>query len=58
MAVVYYWDSMEALETFARHPAHLEAKARYREWYAGYRIEIASLERVYGDGAYPELPTP
>ncbi len=58
LAVVYYWDSMTALEEFARHPAHLAAKKRYREWYAGYRIEVASVLRVYGDGYYDAFPDP
>ncbi len=59
MSVVYYWESLEALEEFARHPAHLEAKARYTEWYSGYRIEIADVLRTYGDGYYDDsFPDP
>ncbi len=56
IAVVYYWKSLEALQTFAADPTHLEAKSQYDRWYAGYRIEIASVVRTYGDGYY-DSPT-
>jgi heme-degrading monooxygenase HmoA len=52
---VYYWDSLEALETFAADPTHREAKSQYDRWYAGYRIEIAQVLRTYGDGYYDSL---
>ncbi len=54
LSVVYYWQSLDALEAFARHPAHREAKARYSEWYGGYRIEIADILHTYGDGYYDD----
>lgn len=49
-AVTYYWESLEALQTFAADPIHREAKRRHREWYAGYRVEVARVLRVYGGG--------
>lgn len=47
---VYYWTSLEALQAFATHPAHLEAKRQYARWYAGYRVVVAEVLREYGDG--------
>lgn len=49
-AVTYYWESLEALRAFAADPIHREAKRRHREWYAGYRVEVARVLRVYGGG--------
>lgn len=49
-AVTYYWESLDALRTFAADPDHREAKRRHREWYAGYRVEISRVLRVYGGG--------
>ena len=46
---VYYWSSMEALQTLIHHPAHLEAKARQGEWLAGYQVIIAQVLQSYGD---------
>lgn len=53
-AVTYYWESMEALRRFARHPDHREAKRRHREWYDGYRVEVARVLDVYGSGDLPD----
>lgn len=49
-AVTYYWESLDALREFASDPDHGEAKRRHREWYAGYRVEISRVLRVYGGG--------
>jgi len=49
-AVTYYWESLEALREFAADPDHQTAKRRHREWYAGYRVEIARVLTVYGGG--------
>lgn len=46
---VYYWESLEALQTLMRHPRHLEAKARQGEWLAGYQVVVAQVLRIYGD---------
>lgn len=47
---VYYWQSMEALQTLMQHPAHVAAKQRQRHWLAGYQIVIAQVVGSYGDG--------
>jgi transcription elongation factor/antiterminator RfaH len=43
--------NIEALGQFARHPRHLEAKRRYTEWYGGFHVVIAEVQKSYGDGA-------
>ncbi len=47
----YYWTDAAALEPFARHPKHIEAKRRYREWYDGFHVVISEVVKSYGDGA-------
>lgn len=47
---VYYWDNLDALATFSRHPQHLEAKRQYQRWYKTYHIVVAEVVRSYGDG--------
>jgi len=51
----YYWDSMDSLRQLMTHPQHLEAKRRYAEWYAGYRVVIAEIIRSYGDAGFVHL---
>lgn len=46
---IYYWEDMESLQSFARHPSHIEAKRKYRKWYDGYHIVISEIIRSYGD---------
>jgi heme-degrading monooxygenase HmoA len=46
----YYWESLEALRAFSRHPQHIEAKREYSKWYRGYHIVVAEVIRAYGDG--------
>lgn len=46
---VYYWKSLEALQSLVEHPRHLEAKARQGRWLAGYQVVISQVLRVYGD---------
>ena len=53
-SVVYYWDSREALKTFSKHPDHIEAKRRYREWYEGYEVFIAKVLDHRSDGGLSE----
>ena len=48
----YYWDSLDALKTFSRHPKHLEAKKQYSRWYDGYHIVVSEVVKSYGDGAF------
>lgn len=54
---VYYWDSLDTLQTFSKHPAHLEAKKRYLSWYKGFHIIVSEVLRSYGDDRF-EHPTP
>jgi heme-degrading monooxygenase HmoA len=47
---VYYWETMEALQALMKHPAHIDAKQRQRQWLAGYQVVIAKVVGSYGDG--------
>ena len=53
-AVVYYWTSRESLEAFRKDATHRVAKSRYKEWYAGYRIEIAEVLEARGDALFKD----
>lgn len=46
---VYYWESLEALQSLVKHPRHLEAKAAQGNWLDGYRVVISEVLRTYGD---------
>lgn len=46
---IYYWETLEALETFAAHPQHLEAKRRYAEWHNGFHVVMAQVLNSYGN---------
>jgi heme-degrading monooxygenase HmoA len=48
----YYWDNLERLQPFSRHPIHLEAKRQYTRWYNSHQIMISEVIRSYGDGRY------
>lgn len=52
---VYYWDDLETLGQFSRHPDHQEAKRQYARWYNGYHIVVSEVLRSYGDGAFPHI---
>lgn len=45
----YYWATLDSLREFSRHPRHLEAKRKYRNWYNGYHIVISEIVKSYGD---------
>jgi len=48
LTVLYYRDA-ESIAAWKQHPEHVEAQRRGREqWYAGYHIEVARVERAYG----------
>lgn len=51
----YYWDSLESLQQFSRHPDHLAAKKQYSRWYDGYHIVVSEIIRSYGDEAFAHL---
>jgi len=46
---VYYWSSLESLQTLMQHPKHLEAKAAQSKWLDGYQVIISQVLRTYGD---------
>ena len=46
---VYYWESLEALQTLMSHPTHLQAKSKQANWLAGYQVVISQVLRTYGD---------
>lgn len=47
---VYYFTDLAAIGQLASFAPHKEAKANYKKWYRGYRIEISELTTIYGDG--------
>jgi hypothetical protein len=52
---VYYWRSLEALQTLMQHPEHLKAKAAQAQWLNGYQVVISQVLRTYGDGKLTDL---
>jgi hypothetical protein len=48
--VIYYFEDQQSLTEFSRDEIHREAKARYQEWYQGYRVEISAITGTWGDG--------
>lgn len=47
---VYYWETMDALQSLIQHPAHIAAKQRQAHWLDGYQVVIARVVGCYGDG--------
>ncbi len=47
---VYYWDSLEALQSLINNPVHQQAKAAQAQWLDGYQVIVAQVLRSYGDG--------
>jgi heme-degrading monooxygenase HmoA len=46
---VSYWRSEADIANWKRHAEHLEAQQRgHREWYAGFELRVARVERAYG----------
>jgi heme-degrading monooxygenase HmoA len=46
---VYYWESMDALQTLMKHPEHLKAKQQQARWLNGFQVVIAQVTGTYGD---------
>lgn len=46
---VYYWETMEALQTLIQDPRHQEAKAKFSQWLDSYKVIIAEVHVEYGD---------
>ncbi|MCS3504292.1 hypothetical protein D3C87_1495950 [compost metagenome] len=47
---VYYWSTMEALQTLMQHKDHLKAKRQQSRWLRGYQVVIAKVVTFHGDG--------
>lgn len=46
---VSYWESLEAIRDWKRNAEHLEAqRLGHKQWYSGFRVRIAKVEREYG----------
>ncbi len=46
---VSYWESEEAISRWKKNAEHQEAQKRGRaEWYSGFRLRVAKVERAYG----------
>jgi heme-degrading monooxygenase HmoA len=48
--VAYYWESLDALETFGAYSEHKEAKQRWTEWYDAYEVTVTEVIESYGSG--------
>ncbi|MFB6072233.1 MAG: antibiotic biosynthesis monooxygenase [Halobacterium sp.] len=48
--VVYYWESLSALDSFSDHPDHERAKLRWTEWYDAYEVRVTDVLDSYGSG--------
>lgn len=46
---VSYWESLEAIRNWKQNAEHQEAQRLGRQqWYSGFRVRIAKVEREYG----------
>jgi heme-degrading monooxygenase HmoA len=46
---VSYWESLDAISNWKKNAAHQEAQRSGREqWYSGFRVRVAKVEREYG----------
>ncbi|GAA0513963.1 protein of unknown function [Halorubrum aquaticum] len=48
--VVYYWESLDALESFGADSTHERAKKRWTEWYDAYEVVVTEVVDSYGSG--------
>ncbi|WP_128906355.1 antibiotic biosynthesis monooxygenase family protein [Halorubrum amylolyticum] len=48
--VVYYWESLDALESFGADADHKRAKQRWTEWYDAYEVTVTEVLEQYGSG--------
>ena len=51
------WRDRAALERWNADPDHIAAMAAGKTIFSHYRIQIAAIERDYGHGLEPALPT-
>ncbi|MCD2204747.1 antibiotic biosynthesis monooxygenase family protein [Halobacterium sp. KA-6] len=48
--VVYYWESLDALDSFGAVDDHKRAKQRWTEWYDAYEVTVTEVLDRYGSG--------
>lgn len=48
--VVYYWESLDALDSFGAGADHKRAKQRWAEWYDAYEVTVTEVLERYGSG--------
>lgn len=48
--VVYYWKSLDALDSFGAVSEHKRAKQRWNEWYGAYEVTVTEVVEAYGSG--------
>jgi heme oxygenase (staphylobilin-producing) len=48
--VVYYWESLDALDSFGADSDHKRAKQRWDEWYDAYEVTVTEVLDRYGSG--------
>lgn len=48
--VVYYWESLDAIESFGADADHKRAKQRWTEWYDAYEVTVTEVVETYGSG--------
>lgn len=53
---VYYWETLEALQSLVQHTRHLEAKAAQSKWLDGYQVVISQVIKTYGDAKLKSTP--
>ncbi|PWN52616.1 hypothetical protein IE53DRAFT_384911 [Violaceomyces palustris] len=48
---ISYWKDLESIKRWKAESRHLEAQRRGKaDWYRGYRVRVAKVEREYGFG--------
>lgn len=46
---VSYWESPEAIRNWKQNAEHREAQRRgHEQWYSGFKVRVAKVERDYG----------
>lgn len=48
--VVYYWESLDALDAFGTEAVHERAKQRWTDWYDAYEVTVTEVLDAYGSG--------
>ena len=43
-----YWADRASIKAWKKVIEHVEAQKKGHEWYSGYRVRIAQVERAYG----------